>query len=146
MITLHSVLRTLALLAALAPSAALALTFSNIQPDYAGANQISGNPSNWAFKDLAAFIISYVNLIVPILGGIAIIVFFWGLIKYIAAAGDSSAKTNGRSVMYWGTVALFILFSVWGIVAVLKSTFLGQGGGGTSFDNTSCFITGHCLY
>ena len=55
--------------------------------------------------------------------GLAIVFFFWGLAKYILNAGDEEKKKEGRNIMIWGVIALFIMVSIWGIVSVLADTF-----------------------
>lgn len=53
--------------------------------------------------------------------GISVIVFLWGIFKFITAEGDN--KQGGRELMFWGIIGLFVMVSVWGLVAVLQSTF-----------------------
>ena len=65
-----------------------------------------------------------INLLFPVVGGLALLYFFWGLAKFILAAGDEEAREKGKSIMIWGIVALFIIVSVWGLVAWL-GTLLG---------------------
>lgn len=72
-----------------------------------------------------------VGLIIPILIGIALIVFFWGLIKYIKSADK---KSNGKKIMQAGIVSLFIMVSVWGIIAFAQSA-LGIRGNSSAPQN-----------
>ncbi|MFQ5662115.1 MAG: hypothetical protein ACE5F2_02590, partial [Candidatus Paceibacteria bacterium] len=64
-----------------------------------------------------------VNALVPIAIGFAVLFFFWGLAKYILNAGDEEKKSEGRNIMIWGLIALFIMVSIWGIINVLAETF-----------------------
>jgi hypothetical protein len=61
-----------------------------------------------------------VNLLVPILIGVALIVFFWGLVKYVAKLGGEEGAKQGKAIMIWGLVALFVMVSVWGIVRMAQ--------------------------
>jgi hypothetical protein len=66
-----------------------------------------------------------VDTLVPILMTIALLYFIWGLIKYIIAAGkgnDAEAK-QGKAIMIWGIVALFVMASVWGLTGLLSRIF-----------------------
>lgn len=55
---------------------------------------------------------------------VAILVFIWGVIKFIGNADDSTAREQGKSLMVNGVIAFVVLASVWGIVAfVLQDTF-----------------------
>ena len=57
-----------------------------------------------------------VSAATPIVVGLALLAFFWGLAKYIFAAGDEEKKSEGKNIMIWGVIALFVMISVWGIV------------------------------
>lgn len=61
-----------------------------------------------------------VNSLIVIVAGIGLLVFFWGLVKYIASAGNEEAAKKGKSIMVYGVIALFVMFSIWGII-----TFIG---------------------
>ncbi len=58
------------------------------------------------------------------------VAFFWGLAKYIW--GGAEDKERGKNLMVWGTLAIFVAASIWGIVTVLKITF-GVGNEQTGF-------------
>ena len=65
-----------------------------------------------------------INLATPIVVALALLYFFWGLAKYILAAGDKEGeKAEGRAIMIWGILALFVMVSVWGIINVIRDTF-----------------------
>ena len=54
--------------------------------------------------------------------------------KFILAAGSEEGRKEGRNIMIWGIIALFVIVSVWGLVQVLNNTFLGGSRGDTSVD------------
>ncbi len=60
-----------------------------------------------------------------LLAGIALLVFFWGLVKFIFAQSSETAKTEAKKVMVWGLIALFVMVSVWGIVRFMQEALLG---------------------
>jgi hypothetical protein len=60
-----------------------------------------------------------VGRLIPIVAGIALLVFFWGLVKFIASAGSEDGRKEGKQVMIWGIIALFVLMAIWGIVAFI---------------------------
>ena len=64
-----------------------------------------------------------IQAITPVIVALALLYFFWGLAKYILAAGDESAQADGKKIMIMGVIALFVIVSVWGLVQVLNSTF-----------------------
>jgi len=66
------------------------------------------------------------DMLVPLAFILALLFFFWGIAKYIRSAG--SEKDEGKKVMVWGIVALFVMASVWGLVAFLQGELLGGSG------------------
>lgn len=64
--------------------------------------------------------------IVPMLITVALIVFIWGLIKYLMKIGDEKERQAGVQLMLWGVIAIFVMSSVWGIVRLLQNTFSVQ--------------------
>ncbi|MCR4275037.1 MAG: pilin [Candidatus Campbellbacteria bacterium] len=77
---------------------------------------------SFAVTDLAGLIGLFTGLLNPILAlltGLAVLFFIWGIVKYIRNAGDEAKAQEGKSIMTYGILALFILFSFWGIVQLL---------------------------
>ena len=69
-----------------------------------------------------------VSLIIPILFAIALLGFFYGLVKYIFGKEDD--KAQAKKTMIWGVVALFIMASVWGLVRFIGNAVgVGQDSG-----------------
>lgn len=64
----------------------------------------------------------FLSALVPMIITIAIIVFFWGLVKYIMSLNDGD-KAEGLQIMMYGVLALFVMVSIWGIIKLLQSTF-----------------------
>ncbi|MEK7628265.1 MAG: hypothetical protein AAB421_02510 [Patescibacteria group bacterium] len=64
--------------------------------------------------------------VVPMLITIALIVFIWGLIKYLLKIGDEKERQAGIQLMLYGVVAIFVMSSVWGLVRLLQNTFSVQ--------------------
>ena len=61
----------------------------------------------------------YLGKMMPIIITLAVIYFFWGLATYILNSGDAEKEKEGRSIMIWGVVALFVMVSVWGLVGFI---------------------------
>jgi len=76
-------------------------------------------------------------MLVGVLSALAVVVFFIGLVRYVKDSGDSKGHQEGRERIIWSLLALFILFSIWGILAILNTSFfgssdsVGNGGGST---------------
>lgn len=76
-----------------------------------------------SFKTFVAEVVKLINSLIPIVFGIALIVFFWGIAVFILNSGDVQKRDDGKKIMVWGIIALFVMVSVWGIVRVLLETF-----------------------
>lgn len=64
------------------------------------------------------------KLLLPLVFTLAVLFFFYGVTKYIWSEGDK--KEDGKKVMVWGIVALFVMSSVWGLVAFIEKELLGS--------------------
>ena len=62
-----------------------------------------------------------INLAIPVVLALAVLYFFWGLAQYILSADEK--KEEGRNIMIYGVIALFVMVSVWGLIALLQDTF-----------------------
>ncbi|MEI8130226.1 MAG: hypothetical protein WCG55_01850 [bacterium] len=60
--------------------------------------------------------------IVPFLFAVAIVIFMYGVVKFIGTQ-ESSEREAGKQFMLWGIIALAVMFSVWGITTLVGSTF-----------------------
>ncbi|HEY9480954.1 MAG TPA: hypothetical protein VIR98_01825 [Candidatus Paceibacterota bacterium] len=57
-----------------------------------------------------------------ILFAAAILYFIYGVFTFIRKSDDSAERITGANHILWSTVGLFIMISVWGIIAVIKKT------------------------
>ncbi len=63
----------------------------------------------------------------PIVVALALLAFFYGLAKFIFSGAEG--KDEGKTLMIWGIVALFVMVSVWGLVRFIGNAFgITQGG------------------
>lgn len=73
-------------------------------------------------NDVFGLVRNVLNAVIPIIISLAIVVFIWGVLKYVAS-GDAEKKEEGRNLMIWGIIAIFVMVSVWGLVNILIQTF-----------------------
>ena len=64
-----------------------------------------------------------VDALFPVIIGLAVLAFFFGLARYVFNAGDEEKKKDGRSIMWWGVIALFVMVAVWGIIRTFQNSF-----------------------
>lgn len=60
--------------------------------------------------------------IIPLLFAVALLMFIWGVLKYVIAGDGSDDREEGRWFMIWGIVGLFVMVSVWGLVGLVSNT------------------------
>lgn len=62
-----------------------------------------------------------IQALIPIVIGLAVLVFLWGVLQYVIRS-DDPGKAEARNFMLWGIIALFVMVSVWGLVNILRDT------------------------
>ena len=72
---------------------------------------------------IVTFISATVRSLIPIMFGLAVVYFFWGLTKYIRSAGDPKGAAEGKSIMIYGVIAIAVMASIYGLVNYLQSIF-----------------------
>lgn len=60
--------------------------------------------------------------IIPLLYAIAFIAFLIGIVRYFFFGGEE-AREKGKAFIVWGLVGFFVIFSIWGIVKLLLTSF-----------------------
>lgn len=70
-------------------------------------------------EGILANIQNAINAAIPVLIGLAVIAFFYGLVRFIFQAGDENAIEEGKRIMLWGIISIFIMVALWGIMAFL---------------------------
>jgi hypothetical protein len=73
------------------------------------------------------------TILIPLVFTLALLFFFYGVAKYIWSVG--TGKEEGRKVMIWGIIALFVMSCIWGIIY-----FIGQEIGGGVGDTYNMHI------
>lgn len=85
------------------------------------------------FSTLGGLVTSFTQTIVRSLATLfataAMVAFFYGIVQYIwgIREGDQNKIKDGNKFMVWGLVALFVMFSVWGIINLAQRIFGIQG-------------------
>jgi hypothetical protein len=74
---------------------------------------------------MIAFLYTLIDLVssaIPVVIGIAVLVFLWGLFKY-TVSDDETKKRDAKQVIIYGIVTLFVMVALWGLVFILAETF-----------------------
>lgn len=61
--------------------------------------------------------------IIPLFFALALLLFLWGVLKFMYSAGNEKERSEGKKFIYWGIIALVVMVSVWGLVRLLTTTF-----------------------
>lgn len=72
--------------------------------------------------DLAAWVVTIMNMATALLITTAIVIYFWGIVYNFNSISNDKAKM--RSFLGWGVFAIFVMVSIWGIVSMIKSSIL----------------------
>lgn len=71
-----------------------------------------------------------ISRLIPIIVGVALLLFFIGLVQYVRAGESDESKKKARGLIIYGIIILAVMASVWGLVAFLTDS-LGLETGGT---------------
>ncbi len=66
-----------------------------------------------------------VNSVLVIMYALCLLLFLWGLAKFILNAGDETERRKGKSFMLWGLIALLVLAVFYAVVYVVAGSFFG---------------------
>lgn len=110
--------------------ASITVLFTSLVPFFAFAQTKTGYCAGASGKpqviaDVFRFFTCLISdSIIPLIFTLALLYFIYGIVEYFLnpSAGDKK-REEGRTFMVWGLVALFVMVSVWGLVAVLTKTF-----------------------
>jgi len=60
--------------------------------------------------------------LIPIAFALCLLYFFWGVAMYIRVfSGSEKAAEEGKRIMFYGVIALFIVSSIWGIIGFIRT-------------------------
>ena len=76
--------------------------------------------------ELADLVLVYINAGIGIALIMGIVVYFYGVTSGLHKTMTGDSK-DMRTQILWGIIALFVMFSVWGITALLRNTLFGGG-------------------
>lgn len=63
------------------------------------------------------------NPLIVLAFAIAFVVFLWGLFQFILTQTSDANREEGKRKIFWGLFGMFIMFSVYGIIRLILSTF-----------------------
>lgn len=89
---------------------------------------VSSCPTSGNLKSLTDFInfftCTLLRSVVPLLVALSVVGFVYGIIKYFLNPDNEEKRKDGKTFMFWGLIALFVMVSIWGLVGIFSYTFL----------------------
>jgi Type IV secretion system pilin len=101
---------------------------------FAGQGFADGDAAGGRMEGFFEAILGFINdVLIPVVLGVAFLVFIWGVFKFFILGGsDSEKQAEGKSLMIYAVAGFVIILSFYGLV-----NFLTQGLG---FDNETIVI------
>ncbi len=67
-------------------------------------------------NDIFVAVGGLIKLASPMAFALCLLYFFYGIATYILRAGDEKKAKEGKSIMVYGTIAMFVVVSIFGII------------------------------
>ena len=132
--------KIIALLGFFAPVAAFAQGgFSSGLQGQAIINQQGGNGQATTFGYILGVIQGLLNILVPLLITAGVAWFIWGVVQFVTS-GDAEKKEQGQQHMIQGIIGIFVIVSIWGLVAILQNTFGVSGNSSSSLTGSGTLV------
>ena len=71
--------------------------------------------------------IRVIELTAVLVWTLSLVVFGWGIVRFIAAAGNEEELKKAKGILWWGVIGIFVLASVVGIIEFFQRYFGIQG-------------------
>lgn len=82
-------------------------------------------PTPTTFAGLVGLITKFIGLLVPAIFAVLFVYLMWKVIDaWVLNAGDQTKREEGKNYVTAAVIVFVIMISVWGIVAMLQSSFL----------------------
>jgi heme A synthase len=72
---------------------------------------------------LIQFITGLINDSISILLALALFAFFWNIFQTFGNIDNVEKRKDGRDALMWSAIALFVIVSLSGIIAIFQATF-----------------------
>ena len=80
--------------------------------DYTGGDSAGGSGN---LGTLNRTLLEFLNGAIKVLVALTVLVFIFGVIRYIAAGGDPQATKNARSLILWAVIGFALILGIWGV-------------------------------
>ena len=88
-------------------------------PQFAFAASCSTMPND-TLAEIISRVICFINSsLIPFGFALATLFFIYGVVSYVVKGDDEEARKKGREFIVWGIIAMFVLGTIFGLVALL---------------------------
>lgn len=78
------------------------------------------------FAELVDVFLGLLSMVIPLIFSVALLVILWKVIDaWILHAGDTAKIEEGKQYAFWGILVLVAMTSIWAIIRIVRTTFLG---------------------
>jgi hypothetical protein len=92
--------------------------------------QFTPNTGQTQILNIIRFVQNILNYVVPIMITVGFIMFAWAVFQFVTNK-NAEERAGAQSLMIYSIVGIFVVSSVWGIVALVGQALdIGQGGKG----------------
>jgi len=83
-------------------------------------------------NDVMLLVVVILDTLIPILIGLAVLMFIWGIFRYYAS-DNANTKKEAVKIIGYGVVSIFVMVSLWGLVNFIAySLRININGSGSS--------------
>jgi hypothetical protein len=96
---------------------------------HTGSSVSLNNPLTGSASDVTggipAIIGKIINAVLGIVGSLALLMFVYGGLLWMTAAGRDEKITQGKNIIIWSTLGLIVIFSSYAVVKLLLTSLAG---------------------
>lgn len=93
-----------------------------LNQDYSlGDTSLSNSTSDRTIEGILRYSSTFLGRLAPFIITLTLLTFLWGMFQLVRGGGEQAHK-EGRQIIMFGVIALFVMVSVWGLVNLLRRT------------------------
>lgn len=88
-------------------------------------NPLTGKTGDDGKTDINQLIGQIINAVLGVVGSLALLMFIYGGIVWMTAAGANEKVQKGKDILLWATIGLIIIFSSYALVDFVLNNLIG---------------------
>ena len=85
---------------------------------------VQADASDWTVTDLIKKVTEYATYVFSLLFGILFVLFLWNGTQFLLSGHETEDVGKAKAKLTVGVIALFVLISIWGLVAIVDNFVL----------------------